>query len=412
MRNRIDELRSLLRAEPESRRFFQLGDLLRKIGSFDEAEKVFRQGLEHHPRYTAAWISLGRVQLEQKKFQEAESAFTRSLELDPENPVSARLLGDTALAAGESVRAIKAYKLARALGDPELDETIEEVQEAIWASEGGRPNDDPGPPGGIDLSSVGPDTQPEVQLRGGASGEPDVFSLPSEDLAQSSEKPQGPRQVIFVGEDDPFGFEDSREPGSADGDVFSIRAETVEEQAQNAPPADVFGLDETVEDRAKEKLEPAPVESLEKMETEFGIGSVDQSVDQTADNIDEIPEPEFSAGDEEMPVPTLTLARLAWKQGDAALAESTLRLVLLRDPENVGAHELLDEISNAAQAVEEPTPGPDETEEMSLSEVDEDLEMADTDVPTAMSGDELRRKKIAVLHSWASGIRRVSGEMC
>ena len=44
---RIDELRSLLREDPGSRRFFQLGEILRKENDLTGAEEVLRLGLRH-----------------------------------------------------------------------------------------------------------------------------------------------------------------------------------------------------------------------------------------------------------------------------------------------------------------------------------------------------------------------------
>ena len=58
---RIEQLRYLLREDPSSRIFFQLGELLRREGDAAEAVEVLESGLERHPRYVAAWVSLGRV---------------------------------------------------------------------------------------------------------------------------------------------------------------------------------------------------------------------------------------------------------------------------------------------------------------------------------------------------------------
>ena len=90
------QLRQLLREDPTSRLFFQLGELLRKEGELDEAESVLRSGLDFHPRYVAAWISLGRVEFASTRWAAAERSYAHALELDPENVVAARLIGETA----------------------------------------------------------------------------------------------------------------------------------------------------------------------------------------------------------------------------------------------------------------------------------------------------------------------------
>ena len=221
MQNRIDELRSLIRKEPGSRRFFQLGDLLRKVGSLAEAAEVLGKGLQHHPRYTAAWISLGRVQLKLGHYSDAEKSFARALELDPENSVSARLLGDTAAAGGDFVRAIKAYKLARALGDPELDERIEEVEALISAAEdeisveAEEQTDvfemDPGRDAPV--TEVAPADAFDQEASAGETNEEVPLAVQPDTPAK-----QRPRTVVFVADEDPFGLGADVSPDVAAGD--------------------------------------------------------------------------------------------------------------------------------------------------------------------------------------------------
>ncbi len=414
MQNRIEELRSLLRAEPESRRFFQLGDLLRKIGDSAEAERVLRAGLEHHPRYTAAWISLGRVLLEQKDFQGAERAFARSLELDPENSVAARLLGDTSLAAGENIRAIKAYKLARALGDPELDGKIDEVQALINAE--------------VTLPGVSPET---LGVETGDS--------PVEEALTSSPAPmRSSREVVFVADEDPFGIDAADLPSYEHGDVFASESEATVE-AVVVGRDDVFGGTEAEEKGADEERDAI----AESGESEFSVISgenVAESREIPEDSVvaPEAPVAEEARLDEEMPLPTVTLAQLAWNQGDAAMAESTLRLLLLKDPENIEALSLLEKIQTSSSesrdlpdvpglelptrpdAADDVPPGPMATEEIGeafspgeLPSPGRDVGGAEEIVAGSFSATprELLGRKIAALNSWAENIRLVSERM-
>jgi len=134
---RIEQLRHQLREDPSSRVFYQLGELLRRSGEVGESVGVLRSGLEHHPRYVAAWVSLGRSLLQLEDWSGAEVAFARALEYDPENAVAARMIGEAATGRGDLVRAVKALKLARALSprDPSLDERIAAV-EALLEEQG------------------------------------------------------------------------------------------------------------------------------------------------------------------------------------------------------------------------------------------------------------------------------------
>ena len=127
---RIEQLRHQLREDPSSRVFYQLGELLRRSGELPASVEALRAGLEHHPRYVAAWVSLGRGLLQQEDWSGAEVAFARALELDPENAVAARMIGEAAIGRGDLLRAVKAFKLARALSprDPSLEEQIASVE--------------------------------------------------------------------------------------------------------------------------------------------------------------------------------------------------------------------------------------------------------------------------------------------
>lgn len=123
---RIESLRQKLSTDPSSRVFYQLGEELRKAERFDEAEKILREGLEKHPDYLSAWVSLGRVLAAQQQFDDAVKVLMEGLALDPQNVVTARLLADCHYERRDPVESIKKYKLVRALLP-----TDEEVAERI-----------------------------------------------------------------------------------------------------------------------------------------------------------------------------------------------------------------------------------------------------------------------------------------
>ncbi|MEO6258727.1 MAG: tetratricopeptide repeat protein [Thermoanaerobaculia bacterium] len=130
---KIEELRFRIKTDPKSRLFYPLAEELRKISQWDESERVLRAGLEHHPTYLSAWVSLGRVLRDQHQDAGAIEAFKKALQLDPGNVVAARLLGDSYLTTGDRVEAIKKYKLVLALmpGDQEIESIIEGLDREI-----------------------------------------------------------------------------------------------------------------------------------------------------------------------------------------------------------------------------------------------------------------------------------------
>ena len=127
---RLEQFRFELREDPSSRIFFKLGEHLRREGELQEAIAVLGNGLEQHPKYVAAWVSLGRALLDAGSSRQAADALGRALALDPENAVASRHAGEAAIANGEWVEAIKALKRARALSAPDeaLDERIQFVE--------------------------------------------------------------------------------------------------------------------------------------------------------------------------------------------------------------------------------------------------------------------------------------------
>jgi len=130
---RLEQLRFELREDPSSRIFFKLGEYLRREGELDEAVEILRAGLEKHPRYVAAWVSLGRALLVSGDSAGASEALAGALELDPDNAVAASFAGEAAIANEDWVEAVKALKRARGLipQDDALDERIAFVEEKL-----------------------------------------------------------------------------------------------------------------------------------------------------------------------------------------------------------------------------------------------------------------------------------------
>jgi len=312
--------------------------------------------LEHHPRYVAAWVSLGRVQLATAQYSQAERSFARALELDPENAVAARLIGETAEQIEEWVRAIKAYKLARALSprDPFLEERIEAIENRL----AGGPNElKPDPLEEPFAAASQPAPMPEASFE----ADPFPLSAPEPEVLDTHEVPpviQRPREVISVSEVDPFTTGSTGNTGiwMVSDDVFAPPQEP-----EATTEADVFGAEEPDEavapefEEAVEEIEeiPEPVsvsepepEPLTEPAPELEPPAISEPIEEPPPSVDGI-----EARDEVL-LPTVTLARLALQQGDEALAEETLKAILKREPDNQEALDLLQGIEDGSQIVE------------------------------------------------------------
>jgi tetratricopeptide (TPR) repeat protein len=429
---RLEQRRFELREDPSSRIFFKLGEYLRREGELDEAIEVLRSGLKEHARYVAAWVSLGRAQLDNGDAEGSQVALERALQLDPENAVAARAMGEAAIVNNEWVTAVKALKRARGLApqDDALDERITFV-EARLAELGLLKK----PPSGAGNQAQAPADSDQS----GAAGEEPFAVRPTGDTGAWDDA----GDVFAAGwvEDKPVSEE--REAAEDGGTSPEAAAETSEDPASFAPPpplteddvAAMVGLEEpvvtaepavvvheeetpadeavgtaesafsapepepaaeaelgpafapepahepeaVVEPEAEPELDPEPLpespfEPEGEPEPEYEHESEPEPepvfeaepVAEPEPNYDyehgaapepepspvvepeplpdswPDPAPEMEKDADGVPLPTMTLARLAIDQGDLDLAERTLRGVLEREPGHADATELLE----------------------------------------------------------------------
>jgi len=231
---RIEQLRFQVREDPSSRHFYQLGELLRREGELEDAVEVLRTGLEHHPGYVAAWVSLGRSLFQWGRYEGCRAAFSRALELDRENAVAATMLGRAAGKCGDWEEAARALSLASSLvpTDGELAEEAEDARRRAnrldgsgeagggelhmgdSMGEGAAPSEPgAGEPAGGEGSNDG-DEPSDEPAEGDASGEDGgsaVFfeSAAPEALAAEVPEPFRPagerlRELVLMSEEDPW----------------------------------------------------------------------------------------------------------------------------------------------------------------------------------------------------------------
>ena len=110
---RIDELRRRVDKDPSSIAFAQLAEEYRRIGDYIEAVKICRDGLERHPGYLSAQVTLGRALLELKRFDEARIQLEAVLKVAPDNLAAIRALADIHQQTGEVAETVKAVPVPR-----------------------------------------------------------------------------------------------------------------------------------------------------------------------------------------------------------------------------------------------------------------------------------------------------------
>lgn len=132
---RIDDLRKKLDKDPGSRLFAQLAEELRKEGELAEAIRVSRHGLDKHPNYPSARMTLGRALLDSGDLEAARREFETVLKGAPDNILASRYLAECLEGLGQTAEALARYKATAAMapGDKQVLAHIQALEKAIPA---------------------------------------------------------------------------------------------------------------------------------------------------------------------------------------------------------------------------------------------------------------------------------------
>jgi tetratricopeptide (TPR) repeat protein len=91
---RIEELRRRVQKDPASIAFAQLAEEHRRAGQYEEAIEVAKAGLQQHPAYLSARVTLGRALIEVGRLDEAADEFEYVVNAAPDNLTAVRQLAD------------------------------------------------------------------------------------------------------------------------------------------------------------------------------------------------------------------------------------------------------------------------------------------------------------------------------
>ena len=126
---RIEDLRRRVQRDPASIAFAQLAEECRRAGHFQEAVDVCRAGLELHPGYLSARVTLGRALIELNDLDIALAELGHVLKSAPENLAAIRGVAEIHHRQGVLPEALAYYRAALALAhnDPDLQRTVDEL---------------------------------------------------------------------------------------------------------------------------------------------------------------------------------------------------------------------------------------------------------------------------------------------
>jgi tetratricopeptide (TPR) repeat protein len=134
--HRIEDLRRRVQKDPSSIAFAQLAEECRRAGEFQEAVDVCRAGLELHPGYLSARVTLGRALAELGEVDAAQAELEVVLKGAPDNLAAVRGLAEILHRRGSLADALVQYRAALALSrnDPELDRIIGELSREVGST--------------------------------------------------------------------------------------------------------------------------------------------------------------------------------------------------------------------------------------------------------------------------------------
>lgn len=93
-RSRLEDLERRVADDPASIAFAQLAEEYRRADRFEDAVRVCRAGLAHHPAYRSARVTLGRALIELGEYREARNALEFVVREAPDNLSAIRALAD------------------------------------------------------------------------------------------------------------------------------------------------------------------------------------------------------------------------------------------------------------------------------------------------------------------------------
>ena len=130
---RIEDLRRRVQKDPSSIAFAQLAEECRRAGHYQESIDVCREGLELHPGYLSARVTLGRALIELNDLDTALAELEHVLKSAPENLAAIRGVAEIHHRQGSLALALEQYRAALALArnDPDLQQTVAELARQV-----------------------------------------------------------------------------------------------------------------------------------------------------------------------------------------------------------------------------------------------------------------------------------------
>ena len=245
----------LLRQYSENPRrvFARLANELRKSGDYDRAIEICRGQIPQQPGYISGHIVLGQSLYDCGRLEEARQTFETALNLDPENLIALRHLGDIARQHGETDVAIGWYRRLLEV-DPQNDEVVAQL-EAMGGQKSAAP---------AEAGVVGEAFAPTI--------DPDNMSVPAVEGAPPADASSPPSPEIEIEE---YRVDAVPKPSDAVAGHEPLEIETAEAFGPSSGAEKAFpDLEQSLEVTGIGQPEPPPRSEAQAM---FGDSVLDEA---------------------------------------------------------------------------------------------------------------------------------------
>jgi len=117
----IERLKERVDKDPNSKLFVPLAEEYKKAGMLDEAIDALMKGLERHPSYMSARVSLGKIYLEKGLLSEASAEFEKVVSAIPDNLYAHKKLAEIYRALSEREKAVEEFRKVLKLNPTDED---------------------------------------------------------------------------------------------------------------------------------------------------------------------------------------------------------------------------------------------------------------------------------------------------
>jgi tetratricopeptide (TPR) repeat protein len=127
----------LYNEKPHSRVFAPLAESYRKLGMFDEAFKVLRDGIKRHPSYVLGYLVLAHCYFDQRKFEEAYTTLRPFVSDHVDNISLQKLYAEICIKVGSLDEALQTYKYLLFLNpkDSEVSRKVKALEDDLQVAE-------------------------------------------------------------------------------------------------------------------------------------------------------------------------------------------------------------------------------------------------------------------------------------